>query len=93
MTEAKKADELNKKLGLFTHDKMFKSSDVIQSHTILTDPAILDQFKDKWVLVESQSMDDYKLATNYGYKKVITLLELCCLVPKLSACIGLDVFG
>ena len=36
------------------------------------------------VLVDGMSSDDVGLALSYGFKKVISVLELCSLYPDIS---------
>jgi hypothetical protein len=55
---------------------------VLLCTTVLKDPAF-DKYKNEWVIVESFSMDDAALAASYGFKKAITMHELCALYPTL----------
>jgi hypothetical protein len=50
--------------------------------TILHDPRF-EIYKNKWVVVESFSYDDAALAAQYGFKKYLTMHELCALYPTL----------
>jgi hypothetical protein len=57
---------------------------MLLSHTIYGSPEIQDHYADKMVLVDGMSSDDVGLALSYGFKKVISVLELCSLYPDLS---------
>ena len=51
---------------------------------MLKDKSIQDQFADKFVLIDGMSADDVMIAESYGFKKVITVLELMTLYPTAS---------
>jgi len=51
--------------------------------TIFFQPSF-DKYKDDFVLVDSFSSDDSALACTYGFKKCISVVELCSLYPDLS---------
>ena len=55
---------------------------MILCSTVLNDPAF-NKYKNEWVVVESFSADDAALAASYGFKKAITMHELCALYPTL----------
>ncbi len=83
-TEQQKADELNKKIGFSSDDAdRIQNEHVILCHTIFFDPAF-DKYKDQFVVVDSFSYDDGALAYSYGFKKCISVIELCSLYPDLS---------
>ena len=83
-TEQQKADELNKKIGLTGDDGIrIQHEHINLCSTIFFDPAF-DKYKDQFVLVDSFSYDDGALAYSYGFKKCISVIELCSLYPDLS---------
>ena len=57
---------------------------MLLSHTIYGSPEIQNHYSDKMVLVDGISSDDVGLALSYGFKKVISVLELCSLYPDIS---------
>lgn len=83
-TEKQKADELNYKLGFKADDESrIREEHVILCTTIFNDAAF-SKYKESFVLVESFSRDDGELAASYGFKKYITVVELCALYPEIS---------
>jgi len=82
-TESEKADTLNHVLGFEDNDSLkLRPDHVILCTTVVCDP-LLDRYKDDWIVVESFSHDDAALAASYGFKKYLTMHELCSLYPTL----------
>eukprot|EP00347_Sterkiella_histriomuscorum_P004113 403361703 len=83
--EGEKAEDLNRRLGLdalqnpegrlkLTQDHMFLC------HTPLSDPRIVEEFQDQYVLV-SGFYDELRVAQHYGYQKAIHVEELTVVFP------------
>ena len=51
---------------------------------MLKDKTIQDQSADKFVLIDGIAADDVMIAESYGFKKVVTVLELMTLYPTAS---------
>lgn len=67
-----------------TADHLFMCS------TILKSDHFQKRFSDKWVLIDGYSNDEVALAESYGFKKVISLMELLSLEIYASNWIGAD---
>jgi hypothetical protein len=83
---------LNKLLKLDGAEK-FEVHNVITCNTIFGSKMIQDKYSDKMVLIEGCTKDDLGLAAQYGFKKVITGLELMSLYPNMCTMTMLDFFG
>ena len=57
---------------------------VVQGHTALKDKQIQEKCGDQFVLVDAMVPNEIEIALSYGFKKVISLLELLTLYPKAS---------
>ena len=79
-TEERKAEEINKKLGLEGSLKI-DHTQVIQCHTPLREKALVDRYKDKYVLV-CGSDEVLSAALAYGYEKAIHVDELAAVYPN-----------
>ena len=65
-------------------------NEVILCTTIFQSAHFLDRFRDKWILVDGIAKDDGEMMRSYGFKKVITLMELMSLETTACPFIGLD---
>ena len=79
-TEQQKADKMNASIGI-DKDLELTADQIVQCHTVLKDKSIQGRFGDKFVLVDGIAADDVKIAESYGFKKVVTVLELLTLYP------------
>jgi len=61
---------------------MLHQEHIILCTTIFQDPQF-DKYKDEFIIVESFSKDDAQLAIGYGFKKALTIYEVCSLFPAL----------
>ena len=80
-TEKQKIDKMNEQLNM-SKEACFTEDQIVQCHTVLNDKSIQDKFGDKFVLVDGVAADDVMLAESYGFKKVVTVLELVTLYPN-----------
>jgi hypothetical protein len=81
--EHEKAEDLNKRLGYDQNPESMPNltgEHMFLCHTPLTDPAIIEEFKDKYVLV-SGFFDELRVAQHYGYKFAIHVQELASILP------------
>ena len=81
--EHEKAEDLNKRLGFDQNPESIPKltgENMFLCHTPLTDPAIIEEFKDKYVLV-SGFFDELRVAQHYGYKFAIHVEELASIFP------------
>ena len=83
-TEKKKVAKLNKQLQLTSRTGQLTEKELIQSHTVFSDPSFLEKYQDKWILVEGLGYEDVKIAESYGYKKAISLMEVMSLYPTAA---------
>ena len=91
-SESEKAALINKVSGLVTENNngsggpaevsngdavaCLRPDQVFLASTMLKSKNILDRFSDKWIAIDGYGKDDVKLAMSYGYKKVISALEI-----------------
>ena len=80
-TEQGKVDSLNKLI--FDKEPILQKEHMLQSHTVLNDESILNKYRNKYVLVDSMAADPIGIVENYGYKKVISLIEMMLLYPDV----------
>lgn len=81
ITEKAKIDQINKKMDLKKNCHL-PEEDVILCHTVLRDPSIQRDLKDKFILVDGIFENTVELAKHYGYTKAMTMLELESLFPS-----------
>lgn len=90
LPESEKAEEVNRKVGLpmvsldpeNTNDNLkLLGEHMILCHTPLSDPVILEEFRDKFVLV-SGFYDELRVAQHYGYKYAVHVEELAAVYPE-----------
>ena len=74
-------DSLNKLI--FDKEPILQEEHLLLSHTVLRDEAILKKYRDKYVLVDSLATNPIEIVENYGYKKVVSLIELMVLHPDV----------
>ena len=74
-------DSLNKLI--FDKEPILQEEHLLLSHTVLRDEAILKKYRDKYVLVDSLATNPIEIVENYGYKKVVSLIELMVLYPDV----------
>ena len=74
-------DSLNKLI--FDKEPILQEEHLLLSHTVLRDEAILKKYRDKYVLVDSLAPNPIEIVENYGYKKVVSLIELMVLHPDV----------
>ena len=69
---------MNRRLGIEHEDDslILHEEHMVLCHTPLSDPAIIEKFKDKYVLITGK-YEEIKVAQHYGYKKAIHIEELC----------------
>ena len=65
-----------------TKNCQLSEEDIILCHTVLKDPSIMRDLKDKYILVDGIFENTVELAEHYGYTKAMTLLELESLFPS-----------
>ena len=53
---------------------------MVLCHTPLRDPLIIEELKDKWVVITGK-YDEIKVAQHYGYNKAIHIEEICAMYP------------
>ena len=87
-TEQGKVDSLNSLI--FGKEPLLKKEHMIQSHTVLMDEALVNKYRDKYILVDSMASNPIEIIQNYGYRKALTLIELIVLYPDLSFCKDVD---
>lgn len=83
-TEAKKAAKLNQRFELDPESGVaLTEKELLLGSSVYRDPSIVGEYRDKLVLIEGYSSDDVAIAKNYGFTKVITLLEVLSLYPAV----------
>ena len=85
---------MNKQIGLgkgwINKTPRLTQREVLLCTSLLRSEHFQRRFRDKWVLVDGFQDDEVPLFESYGFKKVISLLELLSLETKASPWIGLD---
>ena len=76
--------------GLMSSTPMLTENEVILCTTVLQGPHFQERFRDKWILIDGFAKNDVEMFLGYGFKKVITLMELMSLETSASPWIGLD---
>jgi ribonucleotide monophosphatase NagD (HAD superfamily) len=81
--EERKAQELNIKLKMNEEDPIYKltARNIIQCHTPLREKALVDKYKNKYVLVCGYD-EVLDAALKYGYEKAIHVDELAAVYPN-----------
>ncbi len=81
--EHEKAEDINRRLGYEQNPEntlRLNEEHMFLCHTPLTDPQILEEYRDKYVLV-SGFYDELRVSLHYGYKKAIHVEELAVIFP------------
>ena len=80
--EERKAEELNERLNLDALDPIYhlNRSHIIECHTPLSSKDIVDQYKDKYILICGYD-EVLSAALSYGYHKAIHVDELAAVYP------------
>jgi len=80
-TEEKKAEEINRVLGIEESNFRLEKKHIVQCHTPLSDPALVHKYQDKFVLVSGYD-EVLSAALAYGYKHAVHVDELAAVYPK-----------
>jgi hypothetical protein len=81
LPEPEKAEDINSRIGLPAADcenqLKLTGDHMILCHTPLKDPALLEKYQEKVVIVTGR-YEELNVALFYGYKKAIHVEELAC---------------